>query len=96
MRHKILPDGGTFRTVDEPFITSTGSDIHLTDVLQDADGSLLVVNTGGWFITGCPLSRVAKLDVHGAFTEYVKMALINLPIPGEAGLISNPFPEIVL
>jgi putative membrane-bound dehydrogenase-like protein len=65
MRHEITPDGGTFKTKDEPFITSSTSDIHLTDVLEDADGSLLVLNTGGWFIAGCPLSRVAKLDVHG-------------------------------
>ncbi|MEP6594653.1 MAG: PVC-type heme-binding CxxCH protein [Ginsengibacter sp.] len=65
MRHKITTDGGTFKTVDEPFITSTAPDIHLTDVFEDADGSMLVVNTGGWFIAGCPLSRVAKLDVRG-------------------------------
>jgi len=41
------------------------SDIHLTDVLEDADGSMLVLNTGGWFIAGCPLSVVAKVDVQG-------------------------------
>jgi len=50
-----------------PLFTSTVSDLHLTDVLEDADGSMLVLNTGGWFIAGCPLSRVAKLDVLGAF-----------------------------
>src|SRR5690606_31754111 len=33
--------------------------------LQDADGSMLVVVTGGWFINGCPLSRVAKPNVLG-------------------------------
>lgn len=65
IRHQIVADGATFKTQDEPFITSTVSDIHLTDVVQDADGSLLVLNTGGWFIAGCPLSRVAKLDVRG-------------------------------
>ena len=65
MRHQITPDGSTFKTKDEPFITSSVSDVHLTDVLEDADGSMLVLNTGGWFVAGCPLSRVAKLDVHG-------------------------------
>ncbi len=63
MRHIITPDGATYQTKDEPFITSSGPDIHPTDVLEDADGSLLVVNTGGWFIAGCPLSVVAKKDV---------------------------------
>src|SRR5690606_16016479 len=48
-----------------PFMTSESSDSHPTDVLQDADGSLLVVITGGWFIKGCPLSQVAKPDVPG-------------------------------
>jgi len=38
---------------------------HPTDVLQDADGSLLIINTGGWFIAGCPLSRMAKADDKG-------------------------------
>ncbi|WP_018616935.1 PVC-type heme-binding CxxCH protein [Segetibacter koreensis] len=72
MRHQITPDGATYKTVDEPFITSTVSDIHLTDVLEDADGSMLVLNTGGWFIAGCPLSRVAKLDVHGGIYRIKK------------------------
>ena len=65
MRHTITPDGGTFRTEEEVFLTSDNLDKHPTDVLEDADGSLLVVNTGGWFIAGCPLSVVAKEDVHG-------------------------------
>jgi len=72
MRHKITTDGGTFKTVDEPFITSTVPDIHLTDVFEDADGSMLVLNTGGWFIAGCPLSRVAKLNVQGGIYRIKK------------------------
>src|SRR5665213_673602 len=63
MRDIITPVGATFQTKDEPFVTSSNPDIHLTDVLEDADGSLIVVNTGGWFIAGCPLSVVAKKDV---------------------------------
>jgi putative membrane-bound dehydrogenase-like protein len=65
MRHIVSPDGATYKTVDEIFMKSASSDSHPTDVLQDADGSLLVVVTGGWFIEGCPLSRVAKPDVKG-------------------------------
>ena len=65
IRHTITPEGGTFRTEDEVFLRSDSLDIHPTDILEDADGSLLVVNTGGWFIAGCPLSVVAKADVHG-------------------------------
>ena len=63
MKYTITPVGATYQTKEEPFITSTSPDVHPTDVLQDGDGSLLVVNTGGWFIAGCPLSVVAKKDV---------------------------------
>jgi hypothetical protein len=65
MRHVVTADGATYRTEDTPFLTSSHADAHPTDVLEDADGSLLVVDTGGWFIKGCPLSRVAKPDVEG-------------------------------
>ncbi len=72
MRHQVIPEGATYKTVDEPFITSTVSDIHLTDVFEDADGSMLVLNTGGWFIAGCPLSIVAKLNVQGGIYRIKK------------------------
>lgn len=73
MRHVITPEGATYRTENEPFLESTSPDIHPTDVLQDADGSLLVVNTGGWFIAGCPLSVVAKTNVHGGIFRIRKI-----------------------
>lgn len=65
MRHVITPDGATYATNDEVFLKWDDLERHPTDVLEDADGSLLVVNTGGWFIAGCPLSVVAKTDVQG-------------------------------
>ncbi|MBK8505267.1 MAG: HEAT repeat domain-containing protein [Saprospiraceae bacterium] len=65
MRYRVFPDGSTFKTEQETFVKSTTSDIHLTDILEDADGSLLVLVTGGWFIEGCPLSQVAKPEVKG-------------------------------
>jgi putative membrane-bound dehydrogenase-like protein len=65
MRHIVTPEGSTYRTEDLPFVTATTADSHPTDVLQDADGSLIVIETGGWFIKGCPLSRVAKPEVAG-------------------------------
>ncbi|WP_437187342.1 PVC-type heme-binding CxxCH protein [Planctomicrobium sp. SH668] len=50
----------------EDFLVSTSSDFHPTDVLQDADGSFLVIDTGGWFRIGCPESQVAKSHLKGA------------------------------
>jgi putative membrane-bound dehydrogenase-like protein len=73
IRSVITADGATFKTVDTPFITSTLPDVHPTDLLQDADGSMIVINTGGWFIAGCPLSRVANLDVPGGIYRIRKI-----------------------
>lgn len=81
MRHIIAQDGATFHTTDEPFVQSDSADIHLTDVLQDADGSLLVVNTGGWFVAGCPLSVVAKTEVLGGIYRIRK---IDTPVTEDA------------
>jgi len=35
-------------------------------VIEDADSSLLVIDTGGWFRISCPSSKVAKPEVLGA------------------------------
>ena len=66
INQRLIRDGATYRTVDEEFLVSPSIDFHPTDVLEDADGSLLVVDTGGWFRIGCPTSQVAKPDVLGA------------------------------
>lgn len=65
-RHVIRRDGATFRGTSEDFLVSEHPDFHPTDLLEDADGSLLVLDTGGWFRQGCPTSRIAKPDVLGA------------------------------
>ncbi|TKT87938.1 PVC-type heme-binding CxxCH protein, partial [Dyadobacter frigoris] len=75
MRHIVSPDGATFKTTDEIFMKSLSSDSHPTDVFQDADGSMLVVITGGWFIEGCPLSRVAKPNVKGGIYRIRKSGI---------------------
>lgn len=81
IRSVITPDGGTFKTVDTPFVIATMPDVHPTDVLQDADGSMIVINTGGWFIAGCPLSRVAKLDVPGGIYRIRKIGAEKINDP---------------
>src|SRR6185436_7987435 len=45
-RHVLVPDGSTFKTRDSDFLVSDNPDFHPTDVQEDADGSLLVVDTG--------------------------------------------------
>src|SRR5581483_3188516 len=64
-RHVLEPWGATFKTRDEDFLVSDNLDFHPTDVLEDADGSLLVIDTGGWYKICCPTSQLHKPDVLG-------------------------------
>lgn len=66
MRTTVEPNGATYVSKDEPFLVSTDIDFHPTDVIEDADGSLLVIDTGGWFRHGCPTSHIARRDAKGA------------------------------
>src|SRR5262249_42449892 len=58
--------GASYRTRDIDFVVSDNPDFHPTDVIEDADGSLLIVDTGGWYKLCCPTSQLAKPDVLGA------------------------------
>jgi putative membrane-bound dehydrogenase-like protein len=63
-RYVLRRDGATFAAEAEDFLTATTEHFHPTDVLEDADGSLLVVDTGNWYNL-CPGSHVGKERVHG-------------------------------
>ncbi len=64
-RHVLRPSGATYASTDSDLVVSTDVDFHPTDVLEDADGSLLIVDTGGWYKLCCPTSQLAKPDVLG-------------------------------
>jgi putative heme-binding domain-containing protein len=59
------PSGSTFTSRESDFVVSSNRDFHPTDVIEDADGSLLVIDTGPWYKLCCPTSQLAKPDVHG-------------------------------
>ena len=65
---RVIPReaGSTYLADIEDFVVGSHGDIHFTDALEDADGSLLVIDTGGWFRACCPASGIAKPDVYGA------------------------------
>jgi putative membrane-bound dehydrogenase-like protein len=65
-RFVLEPKGATFTAHESDFVVSTDRDFHPTDVLEDADGSLIVVDTGPWYKLCCPTSQLAKPDVLGA------------------------------
>ena len=65
-RHVLSSEGSAFRATDQDFLTSDNRDFHPTDVFEDADGSLIVIDTGGWYKICCPTSQLYKPDVLGA------------------------------
>ena len=64
-RHELHASGATYTTTDHDLVVSDNLDFHPTDVLEDADGSLLIVDTGGWYKLCCPTSQLEKADVLG-------------------------------
>ncbi|MCC7374614.1 MAG: c-type cytochrome [Verrucomicrobiales bacterium] len=72
-RHVLRPNGASYTAEDSDFLVSDQMDFHPTDVLQDADGSLLVVDTGGWYKLCCPSSQLAKADVMGTIFRVRKL-----------------------
>jgi putative heme-binding domain-containing protein len=65
-RHVLRPSGSTYASIDSDFVIGEEVDFHPTDVLEDADGTLLIIDTGGWYKLCCPTSQLAKPDVLGA------------------------------
>jgi putative membrane-bound dehydrogenase-like protein len=80
-RHILIPDGATFKTIDSDFLVSDNLDFHPTDVKEDADGSLLVLDTGGWYKLCCPTSQLHKPDVLGAIYRIRKAGAPKIDDP---------------
>ncbi|MCC6537844.1 MAG: HEAT repeat domain-containing protein, partial [Bryobacterales bacterium] len=85
LRHKVTRMGATYKTEDSDFFYASDPDLHPTDVMEDHDGSVIVVDTGAWFIHGCPLSRVSKPDIQGVLYRVRKKgAPTAMPAPKPA------------
>lgn len=80
-RHVLVPAGATFKTRDEDFLVCDDFDFHPTDVLEDADGSLLVVDTGGWYKLCCPTSQLEKPEVLGSIYRIRRTGSHNVTDP---------------
>lgn len=77
-RTQLRQNGGTWEhLLTEDFLEIHDPDIHITDVLEDADGTLLVIDTGGWFRIGCPTSQVAKPEIPGAIYRIRKAGIYD-------------------
>ncbi len=64
-RHVLERSASTFRSRDLDFLLSDDPDFHPSDVLETAEGDLLVVDTGGWYVKHCPTGRIRPSRASG-------------------------------
>lgn len=76
-RHQLIREGSTYRSIDSDFLVSDNPDFHPTHMREDADGSLLIIDTGGWYKLCCPTSQLHKPDVLGAI---YRVSRVNVPV----------------
>jgi HEAT repeat protein len=65
VRHELHRAGSTFASTNVAFIFGEPPDFHPSDVIEDADGSLLIVDTGGWYVEHCPTGRIRDSHAPG-------------------------------
>jgi len=65
-RHRLTHSESSYTVETDSFLESDQTDFHPTDVIEDADGSLLVADTGSWYHICCPTSKSSKLEILGA------------------------------
>jgi putative membrane-bound dehydrogenase-like protein len=88
-RHVLKPNGATYASTDSDFLVSDSTDFHPTDVLEDPDGSLIVVDTGGWYKLCCPSSQLAKPDVLGGIYRVKRTGAKPVASSSSAALVSS-------
>lgn len=80
-RHRLSRSGSSYSAETSTLLESDNTDFHPTDVIEDADGSLLVADTGSWYMICCPTSKVAKPDILGAIYRIQKKSPSPLSDP---------------
>ena len=73
-RHRLTRSGSSYTVETDTFLESEQTDFHPTDVIEDADGSLLVADTGSWYHICCPTSKSSKPQILGAIYRIQKTA----------------------
>lgn len=89
-RHILRPSGATYASTNSDFLVSDNTDFHPTDVLEAPDGSLIVVDTGGWYKLCCPSSQLAKPDVLGSIYRVKRVGAKRGATSTSAAVASSP------
>lgn len=80
-RHVLIREGSTYRAEDHDFLTTSDPDFHPSDVLEAPDGSLLVLDTGSWYVQHCPTGRIRNSQARGGIYRVRYEKGINRRVP---------------
>ena len=80
-RHELSRSDSSYTAKSSTLLESDQTDFHPTDVIEDADGSLLIADTGSWYMICCPTSKIAKPDVLGAIYRLREKGQVSTPDP---------------
>ena len=81
LRHELSVTNATYESRDSDFLVSAHPDFHPTDLVEDANGSLLVIDTGGWYVDQCPLSRISKPEFRGGIYRVSRIGVPTMKNP---------------
>jgi putative heme-binding domain-containing protein len=65
VRHVLTRSGSSYTAQNVDFVTSESPDFHPSDVLEAPDGSLIVVDTGAWYVQHCPTGKIRNSRAPG-------------------------------
>ncbi len=66
--HRLSRSGSSYATEIETLLESDQAEFHPTDVIEDADGSILVADTSSWWKMCCPTSTIVDpADMGGIY-----------------------------
>lgn len=80
-RHALFRQGASWRIESHDFLTSDDPDFHPSDLLQAPDGSLLVVDTGGWYVQHCPTGKILASYAPGGIYRVRHTRNVRSPAP---------------
>jgi putative membrane-bound dehydrogenase-like protein len=64
-RHILSPRQASYSVQDVDFVTTDDPNAHFSDVLEDSDGSLLIIDTGSWYVHHCPTGHILNSPARG-------------------------------
>jgi putative heme-binding domain-containing protein len=79
-------DRADYRAMSVPVVSSDRIDFHPVDLLKDSDGSILIVDTGGWYDLCCPSSGTDQRVATGGIYRLRGLSLEQPSSPSSPGL----------